>query len=343
MTVGCDLGDRRIELCLLRDGARPERAKLDTTRAAFRSYFSKLAPSQVVIETGTHSGWVAEALRELGHQVLVANSRRLRLIAESNLKTDTRDAELLARLAKADPNLLSPVQLRSQSCHRDLLLVRSRDALVRARTMLVNSVRGLLKAVGERLPACQPTTLPKKLEQIPAELHPAAKPLIDQIEQLSMEIARLDGAINKLVDEKYPECKVLTAVPGIGNLTALAFVLTLEDPHRFRRSRQVGAFLGMRPKQRQSGDHNPQLRISKAGDEYLRRLLVGSANHILRKNGEESDLRTWGLNLAARGGKAARARAKVAVARKLAVLLHHLWLTGEVYQPIGYRKAANAA
>jgi transposase len=223
------------------------------------------------------------------------------------------------------------------------LLVRSRDALVRARTMLVNSVRGLLKAVGERLPSCQPTTLPKKLSQIPAELQAAAKPLVDQIEHLSIEIAGLDEAIDNLVDEKYPECKVLTAVPGIGNLTALAFVLTLEDPGRFRRSRQVGAFLGLRPKQRQSGDSNPQLRISKTGDEYLRRLLVGSANHILRKKGEDSDLRRWGLSLAARGGKAARARAKVAVARKLAVLLHHLWLTGEVYQPLGYRKINAAA
>ena len=123
---------------------------------------------------------MAEVLREAGHEVLVANSRRVRLIAESNLKTDTRDAELLARLGRADPNLLSPVQLRSQRCQRDLLVIRSRDALVRARTLLANAVRGLLKAVGERLPSCQPISLPKRLNQIPTELHVAAKPLLDR-------------------------------------------------------------------------------------------------------------------------------------------------------------------
>jgi transposase len=153
----------------------------------------------------------------------------------------------------------------------------------------------------------------------------------------------MDEAIEKLAEEKYPECQALTAIDGVGTLTALAFVLTLEDPRRFKRSRQVGAYLGLQPAKRQSGACNPQLRITKAGDEYLRRLMVTSANHILRTRGNESDLRSWGLALAARGGKAARQRAKVAVARKLSVLMHRLWLTGEEYKPVGYRKLQAAA
>ena len=298
---------------------------------------------RVVIEIGTHSGWVAELLTGLGHEVLVANARRLRLIAESNTKSDERDAELLARLGKADPKLLSPVTLRSQSTYLDLMVIRSRDALVRCRTLMVNTIRGLMKAAGERLPACTPEGLPKKRAAVPEALRPALDPLFDQVEALSKQIASLDEVIEKLADAKYPETKVLTPIAGVGTLTALAFALTLEDPKRFKRSRQVGAFLGLQPKQRQSGARNPELRITKSGDDYLRRLLVGSANHILRRNGTESDLRTWGLGLAVRGGKAAKSRSKVAVARKLAVLMHRLLVTGEIYEAVGYREAKDAA
>lgn len=344
MTIGCDLGDLRSDLYLLpEDDSKPSRAKIDTRRGAFEAYFGAVQRSRVVIEAGTHSGWVAEILTGLGHEVLVANPRRLRLIAESNTKSDQRDAELLARLGKADPKLLSPVTLRSQSTYRDLMVIRSRDALVRCRTLLVNTIRGLVKAAGERLPTCAPEGLPKKRAVVPEALRPALDPLFNQVEELSKQIALLDEVIEKLAETKYPETKLLTPIAGVGTLTALAFVLTLEDPKRFSRSRQVGAHLGLRPKQRQSGVRNPELRISKSGDDYLRRLLVGSANHILRRNGAESDLRSWGMGLAARGGKAAKSRAKVAVARKLAVLMHRLWTTGEVYEPVGYRQVKGAA
>jgi transposase len=126
----------------------------------------------------------------------------------------------------------------------------------------------------------------------------------------------------------------LRQVEGVGPLTALTFVLTLEDPYRFEKSRSVGAYLGLVPASDKSGDRDPQRRISKEGDEMLRKLLVGSAHYILGPFGGDSDLRRHGEKIASRGAKNAKKRAAVAVARKLAVLLHRLWVTGEVYDPL---------
>lgn len=133
---------------------------------------------------------------------------------------------------------------------------------------------------------------------------------------------------------KHTRASALTQVNGVGTLTALTFVLTIGEPERFQRSRTVGAYFGLRPRQRESGDHEPQLHITKAGPPLMRRLLVNCAQYILGPLGQGCDLRRFGLALAARGGKSAKKRAVVAVARKLAVLLHRLWVTGEVYEPL---------
>ena len=127
---------------------------------------------------------------------------------------------------------------------------------------------------------------------------------------------------------------LLRQVPGVGALTALTYVLTLEDPARFADPRAVGSYLGLRPRQADSGDLSPQLHVTKAGDEMLRRLLVGAAHYILGPFGPDTDLRRWGLGLAARGGKRGKRLAVVAVARKLSVLLLRLWATGEAYEPL---------
>jgi len=127
---------------------------------------------------------------------------------------------------------------------------------------------------------------------------------------------------------------LLKQVKGVGTQIALTYLLTIEDPHRFAKSRDVGCFLGLRPGRRDSGESQPQMHISKEGDPYLRTMLVQGAHYILGPFGADSDLRRWGLKLAARGGKNAKKRAVVAVARKLAVLLHRLWVTGEVYEPL---------
>lgn len=340
VTIGCDLGDKRSEVCILAaDGSvsRPDPVK--TTREGFREFFSR-PPARIIIEVSTHSRWVNELLLGLGHEVFVANPRRLKLITTSDSKNDRSDAEWLARLGRADPDLLAPVHHRSRAAQADLAVPKSRDALVRSRTQLVTHVRAMVKSFGERLPRCTPETFHWKARLfVPEELRPALEPVLAAIETLNEQIKAHDAAVLAIA-KRYPDVDVLSQPNGVGVLTALVYLLTVDDKKRFKKSRQAGAFLGLRPKQDQSGSIDKQLRITKAGDPFLRRLLVSSANHILGPRGADSDLRRWGLSLAARGGKNAKRRAKVAVARKLAVLMHRLWTTGEVYQPLGYARAS---
>ena len=174
----------------------------------------------------------------------------------------------------------------------------------------------------------------KAAEHIPEALMPALGPILEQIGALTQRIRDYDRQLETISKERYPETELLRQVEGVGPLTALTFVLTLEDPYRFEKSRSVGAYLGLVPARDQSGDRDPQRRISKEGDELLRRLLVSGAHYILGPFGSDSDLRRHGQKIATRGAKNSKKRAVVAVARKLAVLLHSLWISAEVYEPL---------
>lgn len=333
-TVGVDLGDRFSYVCVISGGGQVvARARLATTQAGFRGRFQGRPPSRVVIETGTHSPWVSRLLEELGNEVIVANSRRVALISQNKKKTDRQDCELLARLGRADPELLAPIEHRGEVSQLDLAVLRARSAAVRARTQLINSVRGLVKSVGERFPACNAESFHKVREAMPERVAPAVGPLLDLVESLTASIKSYDKQIEALC-QRHEVTRHLQEVPGVGPICSLAFALTIEDPTRFRCSRQVGAYLGLVPKLDESGESKPQLRITKAGDVDMRSLLVTSSHYVLGPWGPDSDLRRWGLALAERGGKNGKKRAVVAVARRLAVLLHHLWKTGEVYDPL---------
>lgn len=336
LTIGLDVSDRDSRYCGLdAAGAVVEEGRVATSEPALQRLFGGGEPARVVLEVGPHSPWIARLLSERGQAVIVANPRRLRWIYANARKSDRVDAEYLARVGRLDPGLLAPVTHRSAMTQADRALVRSRDLVVRARTKLVNHVRGSVKAFGGRLPACSTESLAARVTPaLPAELSPALEPVLATIADLGRQIRRYDRQIEARAAEGYPETALLRQVPGVGALTALWYVLTIEDPARFRQSRAVGAYVGLVPKRSNSGDSEPQLRISKAGDEMLRRLLVGAAQYVMGPFGPDSDLRRWGLELAKRGGKNAKKRAVVAVARKLAVLLHHLWITGEVYEPL---------
>jgi transposase len=337
-TAGLDLGDKYSYLCLIdtKSGEVLEEGRLRTTPEALRRRFSsERPPMRIAIEAGTHSPWVSRALEECGHEVLVANARRLRLIYANKRKTDEVDAENLARLARLDPKLLYPLKHRGEESQAHMAILRSRQALVGSRTQLVNHVRGTIKSFGARLPKCPARSFHKRAkEHIPEALRSALGPILETIGSLTERIRDYERRLQTISEERYPETELLRQVEGIGPLTALAFVLTLEDPRRFERSRSVGAYLGLVPATDRSGDRDPQKRISKEGDEMLRRLLVGSAHYTLGPFGSDSDLRRHGEKIASRGGKNAKKRAAVAVARKLSVLLHHLWVTGEVYDPL---------
>jgi transposase len=346
LTIGMDLGDKTSLYCVLENGSGDKilEGKVKTTREAFKKEFGAFPPSRVALEVGSHSRWTSQVVAQFGHEVLVANARELKAITSSTRKNDRADAEMLARLARVDVKLLRPIRHRGEDVQADLTIIRARDALVEVRTKLVNAVRGLVKASGSRIKACPTEQFSQQAnEQIPESLRPALAPLLEQIDHANEQIDYYDRLVEHLAEKKYPETKRLSQVRGVGALTALAFVLTLEEPGRFERSRDVGCYLGLRPKQRQSGDSNPQLRISKTGDVYLRQLLVSCGHYILGPFGKDCHLRQWGTRLAGRGGKNAKKRAVVAVARKLAVLLHRLWVSGDVYDPMrGYEAVKTA-
>ena len=336
LTVGVDLGDRWSQYCILGlEGETLAEGQLRTTQEDVREFFQALTVARVVIEVGTHSAWVQDVITEWGHEVLVANPRLMEGSKRRKRKSDRIDANKLARLGRVDPQSLYPIRHRSREVRQDLVVLRARDALVSVRTELINTARGLVKSMGTRLPRCSsPSFADKVKDAIPVEVREALLPLVQLVETVKDCIARYDQKIEELGREKYGHTTLLRQVKGVGPITSLAYVLTLEDPQRFASSREVGPYLGLVPKQEDSGDSQPQLGISKAGDRMLRRLLVGSSQYMLGAFGPDTDLRRYGLRLCERGGKNAKKRAVVAVARKLAVLLHHLWVTGDVYEPL---------
>jgi transposase len=335
-TIGIDLGDQNSAYCVLdSEGDVLSEGTVRTSESGFAQQFQGASTCRIAIETGTHSPWVNRLLQSYGHEVIVANARQVRVIYESDRKNDKVDARMLARLARIDKDLLHPIRHRSEKAQADLTMLRARDALVQVRTKLINCARGLVKSVGGRLPGASGEYFAKKVrEHIPAALWDALTPVLDQIEQLSTQLRDYDKRIEQMAKTDYAPTKVMRQIPGVGAITSLAFTLTIEDPHRFGRSRDIAGYLGLLPRQGDSGESKPQLSITKAGDSMVRSLLVGCAHYILGHFGPDSDLRRWGLSLMVRGGKNAKKRAVVAVARKLAVLMHKLWVTGEVYEPL---------
>jgi len=333
--IGMDLGDKKSEAFVLdKKTGSCDRFEVRTTRKAMSEVFSTYESSRVAIEVGTHSRWVSALLSDLGHEVVVANARQVRWIYAADDKSDKTDAEKLGLLADFSPRLLAPIRHRSDACQKDLCVLQSRDTLVACRTQLVNHVRGTLKSFGHRLPTCSSRSFAKKsANEVPKDLRPAILPVLTQIASLTKQIDVLDKKIEALC-ATHQETSALRQIQGVGPITALAFVLILEDHRRFRRSRQVGAYVGLCPRKNQTGESDPELRITKAGNAHLRYLLVQASHYILGPHGPDTDLKRWGLALAARGHKNAKKRAVVAVARKLSTVLHSLWRTGEDYEPL---------
>ena len=342
-TVGIDLGDKKHALCVIdADGEIVEQRTITNHRESLRRLSKKYPGARMVMEVGTHSPWTSRFLTGLEHEVIVANPRKVRAIYANQRKSDELDAMMLARLGRVDPSLLHAVAHQSEEAQRDLLQIKLRDNLVRQRVDIISAVRFTLKSMGYSLPspntACFAKQARLKVGQQAPELLAMIEPSLQVIDVMTVKIRELDRAIEKLGTERYPQTLRLRQVTGVGPITALAFVLTVGDPERFTRSRDVGAYFGMVPKRDQSGTLDKELRISKAGDAYVRRLLVGAAQYILGPFGPDCDLRRRGLELAGRGGHGAKKKAVVATARKLAVLLHTLWIKESDYQPL--REAA---
>lgn len=342
--IGMDLGDKKHVTVVLDDtGEEIESRSMGNTSRQVQRYFQRHKDAVVVMEAGTHSAWIARLLRSMGHEVHVGNPRKLRAIWDADDKSDERDARILALMYRLEPRLLHPVFHRSEQAQMDLELIKARNQLVECRSKLINHVRGVVKGVGERIPSCSSDCFARRArENMPEALEESLASVVGIIEQLTEQIREQDRLIETASTTRYRETHWLRQVPGVGPITALAFVLTLEESSRFEKSRTVGAFLGLTPRRDQSGDTDKQLPITKAGNTYLRQLLISCAHYIMGPFGQDSDLRRHGERIAARGGKNARKRAVVAVARKLAVVLHRLWADQTEYEPLRktYRRAA---
>ncbi len=218
LTIGLDLGDRSSWYCVL--GERGEvvlEQRLGTTPKAMREGFGAMPHCRIALETGMHSPWVSRCLSELGHEVIVAHARNVRLIGESRKKDDRLDARTLARLARIDPQLLAPVKHRSARAQADLTVIRARAGLVRARTALINTARGLAKSYGERLRGCNPRNVnPEKAQGLSPELQAALEPLLAAVESLSDRIREYNERIEQLAQHSYPQVARLKQVKGVG-------------------------------------------------------------------------------------------------------------------------------
>lgn len=343
LTVGLDLGDKTSRVYAIdAQGRRVAEATIATTRLGITRYFGQATGWCVVLEVGTHSPWVSRELAALGHDVIVANPSAM-FTRRRRHRNDRMDAEFLARQGRADRQLLHPIQHRTAQAQEHLEAVRARDQLVQTRTKLVNHVRGAVKSLGSRIRSCSADAFAKRAAaDIPDALRPALAPLVDVIADLTRRIATFDRLITGIIRAHYPVAQQLQQPVGVGELTALTYVLVVEDPTRFRKSRDVGPYVGLVPRLDESSSSSPQLRITKAGDALLRRLLVNGAQYILGPFGPACDLRRYGESIAQRGGKNAKKRAVIAVARKLAVLLHRLWISNSQYDP-DYLRTTRAA
>ena len=295
LTIGLDLGDRTSRYCILDEaGEVVSEDQLPTSKTGFSSLLEKMPSSRVALEVGTHSPWASAHIASLGHEVIVANPHKVKLITQSVRKNDRIDAQQLARLARVDPKLLSPVRHRGPEAQADLAVIRARAELMEARTALINSARGLTKPMGERLKKCDADQVKEGLaDGLSAAVRTVIGPLLKSVEAISEQIAEYDKKIEEIA-QRYPEKELLTQVYGVGTLIALSYMLTIEDAHRFEHSRDVGPYLGLTRKQRDSGGSEPELGISKTGDRLLRSLVVQGAHCIMRLGAPDSDLKAWG-------------------------------------------------
>lgn len=337
---GIDLHQKSSQVTVVDDeGVLLERASIPTTRVALERWFGPRPPMRILVEASGCSPWVVRVLRELGHDVGVVDPRRIRLVAESTLKTDRIDADTLAELARLKLRLRTLVWQRGEATQRQRGHLRVRRALVEARAGFIVTVRGLVRSFGGRIASCRSDRFAARCEatELPSGMGEVVAPLVAAIRELDARIAAMDELINA-VGSGHDAVASLQAIPGVGPVVALAYVLSLEDPTRFRRSREVPGYLGLRPRLRASSDSVRQGRITKQGDPDLRRLLVQAAHAHLRST-QETALKRWAQTLIPRLGKR---KTIVALARKLAVLMHRLWVTGEAYEafPATTAKAA---
>ena len=324
---GLDVSQKNIEIFAVKGKNGIPAGKIPNDRKSLDAFFDRVpAPAEaitVALETGTHSAWISRCLEKRGCEVIVAHARDLAFIYRGDKKSDRIDAEKLARMARADRNLLHPVKLMDRKRQEALLAIKARDLLVKERTGIINAIRGFLRSFGIDDTEYSHEIINQLYPTLPKEIRLSLRGLFTTLTTINNCIKEYDRRVAKIA-LSYPETRTLQQIKGVGPLIALTFALVIGDPKRFN-ARECSSYTGLVPRRDQSGETDKQLGITKCGNKLLRRLLVQGAQYIMGPFGEDCDLRDFGNRIAQRGGSIAKKKAKVAVARKLAITLLALW------------------
>jgi transposase len=336
--IGIDIGDKKNFVCILNNkGEILFRKEILNNKEQMEEYFESIEKASIVFEVGSHSPWISRLLVAIGHDVFICNPRRLATVSQNLKKSDEEDCLILAQLLLTGKHLLKQVRHANEDKMRDFLLIKSRRALIKCRTILINTARGIVKSFGERIsPNLSADAFHKYAgDTLKKETLEKIKDLIEVIGKTTEQILKYEKNIDAIIKKKYPTAQLLQSINGVGPLTSLAFVLTIDDPKKFAKSRSVGAFLGLVPRRDQSGNNDKQLPITKAGSKLLRSLLINCANYILSSKGEDNQIKRFGLKIKGDGtSKSRNNKAKVAVARKLSVIMHQLWVSNKPFGSI---------
>lgn len=345
VAIGIDVSDKTAQVCVLRASGQMDEVKIALKADALHAMVPFVPPTEgvVVFETGTRSAWLKRLFEKRGMRCIVADARKLAAISQSPTKTDRNDARTLARLGLADDwmrlsgqdregRLLHDTYVRPVAHQEIYDSLRTRDQLVRRRGDLIREVRTIVKGRGGALPGGTARTFRERCGELPAGLFTIVCPVLDVIDAFTRSIDEIEVRLEVIANE-LPEVQRLTEVSGVGIITSLAFYAVIGDPARFERSRDVGAYLGLVPRRDQSGELDRACGITKCGNPLMRRLLVQCANQILGHWGKPSALRTWGLAYMERRGRRGNKAARIGVARRLAVVLHSMWKTGQAWNP----------
>lgn len=328
--IGIDVSDRKSQVCVMTKTQGSPKVVLETTIPTTKEGLSKFLATQdkaspVTFETGAHCRWMSDVASAAGFRVFVANPCRLRMITESKTKNDVNDARTLARMTLADVGLLHPVKLRSAEHQKMINLHELRNGLVKERTRAIVQLRGIAKSMGFRIPKCSTACFHRlDTSSWPQEFNDVAWPMMKHLEQVAITIKTCEKQIRELAATPTFKAQVdrLMEIRYVGLFVATGFVAVIGgDVERFEKARDVGPWLGLAPKQDQSGDVDRQCHVTKAGSPFMRRLLTESAQMILREGSDDTDLKAKGLRICQRGAKIAKRKAVTAVARSLAVMM----------------------
>ena len=341
ITIGMDLGNRKHTVCAINGaGELLWRTEVINTPEALKPFFEENAGATVAMETGLCCRWISALAKRCGCEVLVGNARKLAPIWQSMQKSDENDAFMIAKLARFDRGLFHPVSLRDDERHEMVQILELREVAVSQRTQAVNSIRGLCKAMGVFIPDCDATRFHKVAKDaIPRDLSWKFLPMLRQLKETAETIRQYDAMLKRYASGHFgEEVALASSIPGIGPVTSCAFVALVGDAKRFGKARDAGVYFGLTPARDQSGDRDAPKRVTKAGSKMMRRLLVTAANYVMRTSSPDTAIKRHGMRICARGGKIAKRKAKVAIARKLAVVMLAMLRSGRPYED---RLAAN--